>query len=524
MRYRPETIPPIKLRQLGFYFALLVAWASDAAAAKPFDFSVVAERARQLAAEDYQPPPAAPQVMRELGYDEFQRIRSDPDKALWRDYGSRFELMPMITGLYFKHAVKLNVVTPQGVQALPFSRDYFKVDSADLAKKVPADAGFAGFKLTYPLNKPSVQDQFMVFAGASYFRAVGKGDGFGLSARGLAVDTGEASGEEFPNFVEYWLVKPPAGADRFRLYALLDGKRVTGAYEFTIHPGKPTRVDVRSMLFPRKKIGMLGVAPLTSMFFYGENTPRPPGEWRPEVHDSDGLQILGGSGEWLWNPLHNPMRLHTQAFTVDDPKGFGLIQRDRAFGHYQDPEAQYQQRPSAWVIPQGKWEPGRVVLVKIPTDSETNDNIVAFWSPLAPVEEGRPLRFDYRLLFGDSDIAGGDVGRSVASYVGRGDVIGGGDKPGTYRVVVDFRGGGLDQLAPGTKVAVDATAQEGGELLERQVRYVPESRVWRVSLLARPAEKKPLALRVALRGEQGAMSETWTYTLPVPNAIVGESK
>lgn len=500
-----------------------------ALAANGADFGLeqVTLKAKELSRKQFSPPPQVPDFMRKLSYDQFRSIRFDPNRSLWKGTGSRFEVMLMVPGLYFTHSVRINIVNERGVTALPFKRDAFQSDDAELINKLPADLGFAGFKLTFPINVPQVHDQFLVFAGASYFRAIGKGDNWGLSGRGLAMDTALPSGEEFPSFTEFWLVKPANDARSMRFFGLLESKRVTGAYEFVVYPGDVTRLEVKARLFMRERVELLGVAPLTSMFFYGEASNRPLGHWRPEVHDSDGLLVQDGNGEWLWNPLMNPRSLNVQSFICKDVKGFGLMQRDQRFEAFEDPEARYERRPSAWVTPVGSWGPGRVVLVEIPSRDEVNDNIVAFWSPPAPVAQGTELRFEYRVDFGDAPVVQAShaevpttLGRAVQTFVGRGEFDGPGDSKGRYRVLVDFKGGALDARAPSAPLRADISAMEGGQVLEHSVTWVDASEVWRLAILAKPATNKPLALRAALLQGQEPLTETWTYTLqpesPIP--------
>ncbi len=493
--------------------------------AAAFGFDDVIAQAQQRAGKAYQPPTPIPQFMRDLSYDDFRSIRFDPTQSLWRQDKSRFQVMLVAPGRMFDHAVKLHVVEKGAVQPIPFRKDYFSFGSQGLHDRVPSDLGYAGFKLTYPINDPGVQDQFLVFAGASYFRGVAKGEAFGLSARGAAIDTGLMTGEEFPSFVEYWLVRPAADAEAMTVYALLDSPRLTGAYRFTIYPGAPTRLDTRAVLFSRAKMDLMGVAPLTSMFFYGENTGRPQGNWRPEVHDSDGLLVHNGSGEWLWRPILNPKTLQVDSFLVDDVQGFGVLQRDRRFGAYEDPEADYQRRPSAWVRFNNNRGPGRIVLVQIPTKDETNDNIVAFWAPRDAAPGGRRMEFEYQLSFGNAArVVNEPLAHAVNTFVGRGDVMGGGAADGAYRLVVDFQGPTLEGLAADAPVTAVATAQEGGKVLEQTVHYVAATHSWRMSLLARPAKEHPLALRAFLKQGDAALTETWNYQLPAQNSIRGDTQ
>ncbi len=305
-------------------------------------FTNIVDKARELAAQPYQPPEQIPSFLQNISYNEFENVRFIPEKSLWRDSQSTFQIMMMSAGLFYRHPVTINVIDSAGTRKVDYAKSYFAFTDPELEKRVPADLGFSGIKLTYPVISPNVQDQFLVFAGASYFRGVGKNNAWGISARGIAVNTGLSIGEEFPSFTEFWLVRPKADATNMTVYGLLDGKSLSGAYQFQIIPGQSTRIQVNAVLFQRKNIDLLGIAPLTSMFFYGANTARPIGEWRPEVHDSDGLLLQdGATQEWLWRPLINPKQLEMDYFKTTDIKGFGLLQRNNRFVQYQDLGAHY---------------------------------------------------------------------------------------------------------------------------------------------------------------------------------------
>lgn len=491
---------------------------ASAPCAWAFDFQAVVSRAQELAQKPYSPPKKIPGFLQELSFDQYQSIRFKPENSLWQSGASPFQVMLVSPGLFYTHPVKINVIDSEGLKPLEYKKSDFSFSDPEIEKRVPADLGFAGFKLTYPFGDPKVQNQFLVFAGASYFRGVGKDNSFGISARGLAVDTGLPSGEDFPSFVEYWLVRPAAKAKEMEFYALLDGKKASGAYRFVVRPGAVTQVQVEAKIFPREDIALLGAAPLTSMFYYGENTPRPRGEWRPRVHDSDGLLIHNGSsGEWLWRPLLNPKFLQMYYFDTENVRGFGLLQRETDFGAYQDYGARYEKRPSAWVAPKGDWGRGKVVLVELPTANETSDNIVAFWTPTEKAKGGKPLELSYTLSFGGADIAAQPVGTTQATFVGDGNIVGGGSVEGAYRVIVDFGGGALAKVQPSAAITGEVTAQEGGTVLEHFVEYVEPGQQWRLSMLVKPAEGKPLALRAFLKNGEDAITETWTYELPVGN-------
>lgn len=484
-----------------------------------FSLEQVAERARERAQAPYSAPKKIPAFLRQLNFEQYQSIRFKPQASLWRGEPTPFEVMLVAPGLFYQHPVEIHVVDDQGLRTLSFNKRDFDFSDPEIEKRIPPDLGFAGFKLTYPFHDPAVQNQFLVFAGASYFRAVGKHNGFGLSARGLAVDTGLPSGEDFPSFVEYWLKKPQPGDRRMEFFALLDSESATGAYRFVVTPGEATKLQVEARLFPRRDVQLLGIAPLTSMFYYGENTPRPQGEWRPRVHDSDGLLIHNGTGEWLWRPLINPKHLQTYYFDTDNVRGFGLLQRQTEFRDYEDFNARYELRPSAWVEPDGDWGRGKVVLVELPSADETSDNVVAFWTPEQKVAPGQTLELAYTLQFGPPAVASEPAGTAQATFVGDGNIVGGGREEGAYRIIVDFGGPNMKQLPADAMVTSSVDAQEGGKVLEHFVEYVEPAQAWRLSILAKPAPGKPLALRAFLKHGADAVTETWTYDLPAADQL-----
>ena len=480
-----------------------------------FGFDDVIARARQLAAGPYQPPAETPPFMREIGYDQHRGIRYRAQHNLWRDTHSRFQVSPVMPGNVYSRMVAINEVTERDVRRLKFRKDHFTFDEVELAERIPNDLGYAGFELSYALGQPTIDDKFLVFAGGSYFRAIGKGGQWGLSVRGAAIDTGLASGEEFPDFIEFWLVRPRPGASRMTVYALLNSRRLTGAYKFVIAPGAATRLDVSAVLFTRDRIEQLGIAPLTSMYFYGENTPRPHHAWRPEVHDSDGLLVHDGAGDWIWQPLLNPSKITFHNFSAGNE--FGLLQRDTRFASYEDAETNYHRRPSATVRLEKGFEAGRILLVQLPTANEFLDNVVAFWSP-GPVEGGTKLDLKYRLTFGAPAIAQTKLGRVVNTFVGR-DVIDASSGAGQYRFIVDFTGARLDQLNANAPLAATISSREGTTILEHQLERIEATGYWRLSVLARADADKPLALRGSLSLNGRQLTEVWSYEIEANNVL-----
>jgi len=435
-------------------------------------------------------------------------IRFDQAMSLWKGTGGTFQVQFIHPGLFYRHAVTVNMYDRSELRQVPFSPKLFSYGRNPFADKVPLDLGFAGFRIAYPLYKKSEYNHVLVFAGASYFRGVAKNQMFGLSARGLALDTGLPSGEEFPSFKEFWLERPSRDATVLKILALLDGPRVTGAYEFVLRVAARTLVDVRATLFERKRATELGIAPLTSMFFYGEERPRPAGDWRPEIHDSDGLLIQAATGEWIWRPLVNPERLLVSYFELDSPRGFGLLQRDRSFQSYEDLEARYDLRPNAWVTPTGNWGKGQLKLVQIPTPNETNDNIVAYWIPgtLPPV--GQAIEVAYRIHFQSEEPLPAAAGRATATRVVDGDTA------GLKRIVVDFGGGRLKDLPTTHPVKPVITVGADGQLVQRSVLKNSVTAGWRVAFQVKPPKGKALELRAFLQHDQDTLTETWSYLLP----------
>lgn len=477
------------------------------------DFNDVARRAKELAATPYKRGPALPKDLQSLDYDRYRDIRYKPDRFLWRGTNLPFELAFFHQGLYFDQPVRIHEVTGDGVREIRFDPEAFDygANKLDPARLREANLGFAGFRVHYPINTPKYKDEVLVFLGASYFRALGKGQVYGASARGLAIDTALPTGEEFPRFVEFWVERPSPGAQALVVYALLDSRRATGAYRFVLRPGVDSVLEVKARLFLREKVGKLGVAPLTSMFFFGENQRPPYEDYRPEVHDSDGLSIHSGEGEWLWRPLVNPRRLLVTSFVQNSPRGFGLMQRDRSYAHYEDTEVRHELRPSVWVQPRGNWGPGRVELVQIPVPDETNDNIVAYWVPEHP-PLNEPYDFEYRLLWQkDAEV------RPPQAWVaqtrrGRGYAR----KPDdSVSFVVDWEGPALKQAAGDPKVEALVSADANGRILEINGWHNEVTGGWRMTLRVRRVdEAKPVELRAFLRHRGSAISETWSYVLP----------
>lgn len=483
-------------------------------------FEQVTEQARQLAGKPYKAPQSPlPESVANLSYNDYRNIRFRQENALWR--GERlFEVQFFHPGFLYDHPIDIHVLHDGQVEELRFTPNMFRYDGETtavhdaLATIDPAKLGFAGFRLHYPLNTPDYKDEFAVFLGASYFRMVGRGQNYGLSARGLAVDTATPDGEEFPSFREYWLVRPEPNATQMTLFALLDSPSVTGAYRFVVHAGNHVVMDIEARLFARNNVDKLGVAPLTSMFLHGENSSGAHDDFRPEVHDSDGLLMHTSGGQWIRRPLSNPPALSVTQLRDTKPLGFGLMQRDRDFEHYLDVEADYHQRPSFWIDPvDGDWGEGGVELVEIPTESEIHDNIVAYWVPDAPFRAGESRRYVYRLSTHGEPLAEHRLGRVIRTRTGWGADPDAAESPGPdalRQFVVGFKGGALAGLDPTQPVQATITTSTG-EIKDIKVYKLPDDKTWRASfkLVPQDGQLADMQLSLALRGQ--TLTETWSY-------------
>lgn len=486
---------------------------------RAFDHAWLKGQARALAASTYRPPDSRiPDEVKNLDWDQYQAIRYRDDHALWAQDGLRFQVKFFHLGLYFKTPVRMYEVVNGQARELAYDPAMFDYGKSRLkSSRLPKSLGFAGFRVNF--HTDPVRD-VIAFLGASYFRAVGGEMQYGLSARGLAIDCGMDRPEEFPMFTALWLERPAKNSGKLTVYALLDSPSVAGAYRIDIYPEATLVMEVDAALYPRREIERMGVAPLTSMFQHGENDRRMANDWRPEIHDSDGLAMWTGRGEWVWRPLVNPEHLRFNAYLDENPRGFGLLQRDRDFNHYQDDGAFYDLRPSLWVEPKSGWGKGSVQLVELPTLDETFDNIVAFWNPADKPNPGQELLFSYRLYWGSRMPFRTPLAQVVATRTGVGGVVGQKRKYFSWRFVVDFAGSNLTMLGRDVKVEPVITASRG-QIEITSARPLASIRGYRAMFDLRPVDDSvaPIDLRLYLRVGGQPLTETWVYQWnpPPPN-------
>jgi glucans biosynthesis protein len=468
------------------------------AATYPFNFDILLEDAKRRAAAPYTPPRnTEPSALDKLSPEQYRSMHFNPDAGIWRAEKLPFRLellraapnLPTVTVSTVEDGLAKDVV------ATPVM---FQMSGARPNQFAKVSVPLSGFRVRSRINSNKVWDEFLVFQGASYFRAVAKNLLYGLSARGLAIDTGEPSGEEFPVFTHFWIERPAPKANAIVIYALLESKSTTGAYKITAQPGVETLTDVEFTLFPRAELRVLGIAPMTSMFLFDEINRGQLDDYRPEVHDSDGLQITTKAGEHLFRPLANPLKLQVSSFTTQVPQGFGLVQRSRQQSDFEDFDAQYERRPSAWVTPKGDWGSGGVELLEIPSGRETNDNIVAFWRPAAPLPAGHPAQFAYTISWCAEPPLPKGLGKVIATRSGASidrkrrvfvlDIVGAGEKLDGLRLDLSASAGAISNsslVSNGELHGLRASFEidpKGADLIEMRLRVMrgdtPVSETW----------------------------------------------
>ena len=484
---------------------ITAAWPDLSSAAPPLEVpfgpSYVRDLARSLAEKSFDAPDEKlPDGLQKLNYDQYRSIRFLPERALWRGEKLPFEAQFFHRGFFYKNRVDVFEVVNGRAVAIKYKRDDFSFGEG-IPQWGDVDLGFAGFRIHAPINRPDYFDEVCVFLGASYFRAVARGEIYGLSARGMSIDTGEPKGEEFPVFKTFWLEKPASGATSLVIHALLDSKSAAASFRFTVRPGSTTVFDVETSIYPRVNLEHAGLAPMTSMFFFGPNDRRDVDDFRPAVHDSDGLAIYNGKGEQLWRPLNNPRDLQVSTFGDLNPRGFGLMQRDKNFVDYQDLESRFERRPSLWMEPIGDWGEGAVMLFEIPTKEEIHDNIAAFWRPKAALPAKTEHNFTYRLHWGPDTPKADALARFVRTGIGaRGD--------DAKLFVLELRGDKLKGIDPATiKGVVTADKSQISNVVTEPN---PETGGWRLSFQA-AVSKDPIELRATLNQNDSPISEVWTY-------------
>jgi glucans biosynthesis protein len=477
---------------------------------RPFSFDGLIEDARRRAAAAYAAPQAkGAKILEKIDYDQHNKIRYRPERAIGVN-GGKARVALFHPGALFPLPVSINLVDGATSKELEYRADYFDMPADSPARQLPSDLGFAGFRV---MGSESERD-WLAFLGYAYFRSSGELDQFGQSARALAIDVAMPTPEEFPRFTHFYFA--PSTDGDLTIYCSLDSPRVTGALRMDMIRNGKVVMDIAARYFAREDIQRFGIAPLTSMFWFSETNRERGMDWRPEVHDTDGLAMWTGSGERLWRPLNNPDRVMTSSFSDENPKGFGLMQRDRDFENYEDDGVFYEKRPSVWVEPKGDWGRGQVQLVEIPTDDEIHDNTVAYWLSEKPVKKGDAMSLDYRLHWAKDEPEPASVGHVIATRIGRGGVPGQPRPPGVFKLVVDFAGGPISGLAKqGEPVEAVVNASSGTvSNVSCYSNKVDDS--WRAIFDLTPVNGDPCELRLFLKKNNAPLTETWLYQFQPP--------
>jgi glucans biosynthesis protein len=481
-----------------------------------FSFDTLKDAVRRIAESPYREPTLpSPDIVSKIDYETWGKITFDTDYALFADGPGRFAVTFFHLGKFFPKPVKMHMIRGGEAREIIYDSRYFLMPADSPARQSPQGAGFAGFRVQEPRDGKLDwrKNDWVAFLGASYFRAIGGLFQYGASARGLALDTAVAGQpEEFPDFTRIYIAEPDSG-DAVTIYALLEGQSVAGAFKFVMTRGADVVMDIEQTLLMRRAVSRFGIGPLTSMYWFSETKKSTAIDWRPEVHDSDGLAMWTGSGERLWRPLNNPPRIITSAFGDENPQGFGLSQRDRVFDHYQD-GVYYDRRPTLWVEPVGNWGKGAVQLIELPTDDEIHDNIVAMWVPDKPATPGSEFNIRYKLHWVADEPRSANLARCVATRLGNGGQPGQPRPDGVRKFMVEFLGGPLANLPYGVKPEMALQASRGIFTDYKIVEPVPDGTPghWRAQFdLADVEGDAPVEMRLTLTVDSKIVTETWLF-------------
>ncbi|GLK67210.1 glucan biosynthesis protein [Hansschlegelia plantiphila] len=491
----------------------------------PFSYDLLKRLAKDLAGKPYKEPARPdPAIVQQIDYDAHGKLKFKPDDALYADSPGAYPITFMHVGQYFPKTVRMHAVVDGKAREIIYDPSLFEMPADSVARKLaPQPSAFAGFWVREAKDQVTdkgdwkTREPFATFLGASYFRAIGEKGQVGMSARGVALFPQPGAAEEFPDFIAYWFEPAMSDSDPVTVFALLDGPSLTGAYRFLIHRTAGTLMEIEATVTMRKDVDRVGLAALTSMYWFSETAKPTLIDWRPEVHDSDGLAMWTGAGERIWRPLNDPPRIMTSTFADEHPRGFGLLQRDRAFDHYQD-GVKYQDRPSTWVEPVGDWGKGSVQLVELPTDDEIHDNVVAYWIPAQPTKAGVTIALAYKLYWQDEEPFPTSLGRCVATRLGRGGQPGLPRPPGLRKFMIEFLGGPLEDIPYGQTVEPVLWASRGtfsyiyAEAVPSDVKGH-----WRAQFDLKVEGPEPVDMRCYLKVGDKTLTETWLYQFhPAP--------
>jgi glucans biosynthesis protein len=468
----------------------------------PFDPAMVAETARALAKQPYKPVPAdTPEIFKNLGYEQYVGIRQRPGTAVWEGESIGFALEPLHRGFIFSTPIEINLVSQGQARRVAYDPSLYDFGKLTVPQQV-GDIGFSGFRVLAQ-RETGEFSELATFQGASFFRAVARGQNPGAMARALSIKTADPRGEEFPAIRTVWIERPTLAENRLVIHALIDSASLAGAYRFTLRPGEVTLVDTECTLFTRATVDSYGLATMSATVVSGPMGLRRSADLRPSVAEIAGVQMLTGKGEWIWRPVANRETLQISTFVDEKPRGFGLLQRDRSFDHYQDDDQHWEARPSLWIEPIGDWTAGGVQLIEIPSDSEVNDNIIAFWKPREPLAAGSETSVAYRQFWCWDPPERPDLAVAVLSREGRGT------SAKRRRFLVEFKGDGLGGLT-NADILPKLTATPGS-IPSIRIFVSAERKSCRVLFELDPEGDSYSELRLVIEAAGKPISETWLY-------------
>ena len=469
---------------------------------EPFDSDRLLAMARALAKKPHKPVAAdlaAP--FSNMPYDDYVTIRRKPDGLVWNGEGLGFVIEPLHRGFLFGAPMQINLVENGLAQRLAYDEAKY-----DFGKVSPpggvADIGFSGFRVLLPGEGDSLAET-AIFQGASFYRAQARNQNFGIMARALSVRTADPRGEEFPVIRAVWIERPNLAAGVLVIHALIDSESIAGAYRFTLRPGEATIVDTECTLFARTEVDHFGLGGMTATYLFGPIDRRRSEDLRPGVYEVNGLQMLNGKGEWIWRPVANRETLQTSSFLDNNPRGFGLLQRDRDYARFADDDQHWERRPSLWIEPIGDWGEGMVQLLEIPSDSEINDNIIAYWKPKNVLAAGSETAFAYRQFWCWAPPESSNLAAASESRGGR--------APGKRRrFVVNFTGDILADPQKAAEIKPRLTAAPG-TIASMRTFMSRDGKTMRVMFDIDLTSENYCEIRLALENQGKPLSETWLY-------------
>lgn len=466
-----------------------------------FDRNKLVAFARELAKRPYSAPnPGMPEGFANLNFESYITIRNRRERAIWVDNPRGFLIEPLHRGFIFQAPVLLSVIENGAVRRIVYSASRYDFGKLAAPPANIGDIGFSGFRVLSTMGEGAPREIALV-QGASFLRAIARGQTFGATSRALSLKTADPRGEEFPFFRAFW-IEQPSRDDTLVVHALLDSESTCGVFSMTFRVGDVTLIDTEATILPRVALDNFGIAGMQATYLFGLTDRRIADDYRPQVNEAQGVQMIAGNGEWLWRPLANPRQLQISAFSTEAPKGFGLVMRDRDFNAYQDMDSRFELRPTLWMEPIGDWGAGTLQLVEIPSDNEIHDNIIVQWRPKEPLQPGSEFSYAYRQQWLWATPERPDLAQVSGTRLGRGPQR-------RRRFLVDFAGDKLTSQ-PVADITAAIWASNNG-VKDHKIMPGGNGLPFRVIFDLDTGNENLIELRLALMNGNTQISETWLY-------------